>query len=319
LATQVGDLGEQAEASRGLGYTLGQLGRHREAEETLRRAVELATQVGDLGEQMKASRDLGYTLGRLGRHAEAEEMLRRAVELADRSGIARFITLAVFDYLSEAVSAKDDPTIVKAWLRACTTLAAAPTEGDLADFTLWFDDVAAAALRSGQFDAFWPTVAEVPLSAWRVDTGQAALARVIADASEAHGRAAAYALAAQGIEVLAQDASVRKIRGGLAGPEPISFLRGMISRLAQRVADPALLRDIAALLEQRLPSETAAERAILDARARLLEDPNDPAAVERLDPDLVMGLEPVFSEDFETVSKVPPSHDTRKSKPRRKR
>jgi tetratricopeptide (TPR) repeat protein len=319
LATQVGDLRKQAVASRFLGYTLSELGRNAEAEETQRRAVELATQAGDLREQAEASRYLGYTLGELGRHAEAEETVRRSVELAERSGIAQLIALTVFDYLREAVSAKDDPTIVVAWLRACTTPAAAPTEGSLADVTRWFDDVAAAALRSGQFDAFWPTMAEVPLSAWRVDTGQAVLARVIADASKAHGRAAAYALAAQGIEVLARDASMRKARRDLAGPEPISFLRGMISRLAQWVADPALLRDIAALLEQRLPSETAAERAILDARARLLENPNDPAAVERLDPDLVMGLEHVFSEDFKPVSKAPPSHDTRKGKPRRKK
>jgi tetratricopeptide (TPR) repeat protein len=319
LAAQAGDLREQAESSRLLGYTLRELRRHTEEEEMLRHAVELTAQAGDLREQAEASRLLGYTLGQMGRHEEAKETLRRAVELAERSGDAESIAWARFDYLREVVSAKDDPAIVMTWLSVCATPAMVSTNSDQPDYTRWFNDVAAAALRSGQFDAFWPTVAVLPLKAWRVDLGQAALAREVASASEAHGRAAAYALAAQAIEVLAQDASMRKAREGLAGPEPISFLRGIISRLAWQVTDPALLRDIAALLEQRLPSETATERAILDARARLLENPNDPAAVERLDPDVVMGLEPVFREAFERVLKTPPLQDTRERKPRGKK
>jgi len=129
----------------------------------------------------------------------------------------------------------------------------------------------------------------------------------------------AYALVAQGIEVLVQDAIDRATREALPGPEPIAFLRGILPRLAQQLADPALLRDIAALLEQRLPSETMAERALLEAAARRAENPDDPAALERVDPDLATALERMFGTDAKPATKAPSRHGKRSGGPRRKK
>ena len=356
LAEQVGDLGEQASSLRHLGWTLGQEGRHAEAEATLRRALQLAAQAGNLREQAESSRHLGWTLGQLGRHAEAEAALRRSMELAEQAGDlreqlesskilgwgfqqrnlhvqahaellhaldlaerwgdAKIIDEAKSRLLLAAIGSEADATIVSAWQRVSAGML---TESGLLDYTLWFDDAAAAALRSGQFDTFWTTVAALPLKDGILGLGQTALANVVEHASKAQGRAAAYALAAHGIEVLAQDASMRTTRESFAGPDPMFFLRGLLFKLAQKVSDPALLRDIVALLEQRLPSETAAERALLEGRAVLEENPGNPAALERFDPDTVTVLKEAFSEAFKPASKALPPSDTRKGKARRKK
>ncbi len=146
---------------------------------------------------------------------------------------------------------------------------------------------------------------------------QRKLANTIVEASRTQGRAVAYSLAAHGIEVLAQDAADRMAREGTSGPEPVAFLRGIISRLAQQLTDSALLRDIAALLEQRLPSETMAERALLEAAARRAESPDDPAALERVDPDIATVLERMFGADSQSDAKARPRRGKRSGGPRR--
>jgi hypothetical protein len=214
------------------------------------------------------------------------------------------------------LEAGDDAAAIVAWQRSLT--APRSFKGNLKNIDFRFNDVSAAGLRSGQFGVVWSTAAALEHERsfrW----SQHKLAETIAKASRTQGRAAAYALAAHGIEVLAQDAATRATCDGLTGPEPISFLRGILSKLTEWVTDPALLRDIASLLEQRLPSETVAERALLEAAARRAEKPDDPSALERVDPDIATVLERISGAALEPTSKAPPRRGKRGGAPRRKK
>jgi hypothetical protein len=182
--------------------------------------------------------------------------------------------------------------------------------------TVWFDDAAVAALRTRQFDTFWQSVVALRVEDYSVRLAYDRLAREVATASRTQGRAAAYVLAAQCIEVLAQDAAAQTVR---VGPESIAFLRGLLSRLAGKITDPSLLRDIAALLEQRMPSETAAERALLDAAARRAENPDDPSTLERVDPDIAIALERMVGTVSELGSETSTSRGKRDGKSQRKK
>jgi hypothetical protein len=146
-----------------------------------------------------------------------------------------------------------------------------------------------------------------------------AIAETIAKSCREEGRAAAYALAAHVVEVLAQNEAERALRNTPAGPEPITFLRGVVVMLVIQVTQPALLRDIAALLERRLPSDTVSERALLEAGARRWESPDFFATLERLDPDMAVWLQRLRGISPKPASKPPPRRGKRGSVSRRTR
>jgi tetratricopeptide (TPR) repeat protein len=314
LAEESGDLTEQAESSRLLGWVLGELGRHKEAEETLRRAIALAEQIGALIEQAEASRHLGGVLRGLDRHVEAEEMLRRALSLAERTGDAAIVACAAVEYLELGRLTRNDAGVVMAWQRATASVAVAPAISNLPDIAFWFDDAAIAALRSMQFGEFWGTAAALPVGEMRLHLAQRGIARSIAEINQTQGRAAAYALVAHAVDVLAQDAAARAKHGSQKGPEPITFLCGILSGLSYRKDEPALLRDIIALLEQRLPSETEAQRKLLAAAALRAENPGNPASLERVDPDVARLFDLIADSTPETASEPPPRSSSRRGK-----
>ncbi|WP_375767200.1 tetratricopeptide repeat protein [Archangium gephyra] len=318
LSEQAGKIREQSESLRHLGWSLGQMERYPEAEDTLRRALALAEQVGELRDQLEASRLLGWLLNQMGRHADAMDTLRRAIVLAGQTGDTSDLSRAEISLLIVAQEIGDDATVVMAWQRA---VAVAPLT-DIPSIATWFDDAAAAALRSGQFSTVWHTAAALSVLGgewWSLDSAQHKLADTVAEASRTQGRAAAYALSAQCVEVLAQGAAAQATRDSQVGPDPISFLRGVVAKVAEQVTDPALLRDIAALLERHLPSDTAAERALLDAAARRVERPDDPAALERVNPDIATALDRLLGVGPKPPSKTPQRRSKRNGAPRRKK
>lgn len=320
IAEKAGALPEQADATCGLGWVLGELGRHAEAVDTLRHAIAIAEKVGALAEQAQATRLLGEVLEKLGRHAEAVDIFRHAIVIAEKARDTAEIALAAVGLMNVALEIEDDATLVMAWQRAVSEAALSPDKERMPDVSLWFDDAAAAALRSGQFGAVWLTTARLTTKDERpLHRAQDRIAETIAGASLEQGRAAAYALAADWIEVLSRNATARASHKGPAGLEPVAFLRGSLPGLAQRVSDPALLRDIAALLEQRLPSQTKAERALLEAAARRAESPDDPTSLERMDPDVVKALERVLGIGAQPDTKPPPRRGKRSGKPRNKK
>jgi len=318
LSKQVGDIREQAVASRYLGWLLGVQEQHKEAVDSLQGAITLAEQAGEIREQAVASRYLGWSLSELGRHEEAVDTLRRSLAMVEKIGDAETITTAAMNILIAARDIGDDATVVMAWLRI---VAVAPATYRGVDVAMWFDDAAAAALRFGQFGTVWrmtTTLSNRQGNTW-VDSAQRKLAGTVAKASRSQSRAAAYALAAQWVEVLAQDAATRATRDGSAGLEPLSFLRGILPWLAKQVNDPALLRDIAVLLERRLPSETVAERALLDAAARRAEKPDNPEALERVNPDIATALDRLLGVGPQPASKTPARRSKPSGAPRRKK
>jgi tetratricopeptide (TPR) repeat protein len=320
LAKKTGALADQAVATRLLGWVFGKLERHEEAVDTLRHAIALAQKAGALADQAVATRLLGWVFGNLGRHEEAVDTLHHAITLAEQTSNNADIARSAVILLDAALKVEDDATLIMAWQRAVSAAARAPAKDKLPDVSLWFDDVIVAALRSGKFGEVWLTTAHLATKDERhLLRAQEKIAEAIAEASLKQGRAAAYALAADWVDVLSRDAAARVSREGPAGLEPVAFLRGSIPGLAQRVSDPALLRDIAALLEQRLPSETKAERALLEAAARRAENPDDPAALERMDPDVVKALERVLGIVPQPESKPAPRRIKRSSTSRRKK
>jgi tetratricopeptide (TPR) repeat protein len=319
LGEQVGDLRQQAKILRSLSSILSELGRHEEAEKELRRAFALAEEVSDLYGQARASRSLGWTLNKMGRHGEAEKELHRALALAEQGGNASDIAWTLVECLRVAKAIGNDVAIVTAWRRALAVVAAAPVTGGFPDLSLLLNIAAVAALRSQQFGTVWSMTAALRVDAIILARAQRDLAVTVVDASKTQGRAVAYSLAAHGIEVLAQDAADRATRESLSGLEPIDFLRVIIFILARELTDPALLRDIAALLEQRLPSETMAERALLEAAARRAENPDDPAALERVDPDIATVLERMLGTGSKPSATARPRRGRRTSEPRRKK
>lgn len=69
-----------------------------------------------------------------------------------------------------------------------------------------------------------------------------------------------------------------------------SLLPRLAMALAEQAKDPPLLRDIADLLDRLAPESLATEIALLRARAIDLEHPDDPAALERVDPDIAAAI-----------------------------
>ncbi len=320
LAEKAGALADEAVATRLLGWSLGTVDRHAEAVDTFRHAIELAEKAGALDEQVQATRGLGWSLAELGRHAEAVDILRHAIALAEQISNVTEVSRAAVALLIVAPEIEDDASLVLAWQCAVSVSALLPEKDKPPDVSIWLNAAVAAALHSGQFSAVWSTTRLLAIKDERhLHRAQDRIAETIAEASLKQGRAAAYALAADWIDVLSRDAAARVSHQGPAGLEPVAFLRGSIPGLAQRVTDPALLRDIAALLEQRLPSETKAERALLEAAARRAESPDDPAALERMDPDVVTALERVLGISPQPDSKPPPRRGKRSGTPRRKK
>jgi hypothetical protein len=68
----------------------------------------------------------------------------------------------------------------------------------------------------------------------------------------------------------------------------MSFLADCVGAIARGDTTPELARDTADMLSQRriLPTESA----LLRARAIDLEDPDNPAALERVDPDIAAAI-----------------------------
>ncbi len=66
--------------------------------------------------------------------------------------------------------------------------------------------------------------------------------------------------------------------------------RETVNALVRAVPDAALLRDIADPLDARLPDALTTERALIRARILDLEHPDDPAALEGVDPDVAAAI-----------------------------
>ena len=161
----------------------------------------------------------------------------------------------------------------------------------LPDPSGWLDDATIAGLRSGRFAEVWAAARALPTDAglmpWPV-------ARALRDVAATGGRAAAFAWLADLVAVLAEGAAASGDGSVPAGPDPLRILVAILEEFARFEVDPALLRDLSALLAERLPDRTVALRALLDAVALRRERPDDPAALQRVDPDVATAIDRVL-------------------------
>ncbi len=279
-ATQAGDTPEQAMALRQIGWSQGALGQHAAAIETLRDALTRATQAGDAPEQAEALRLIGFSQGALGQHAAAIETLteaaRRAKGLGWESSSAYSLALGWRD------AAGTDSTIpgIAASLHAMLALG----ETALPALALDGDEAAVLALREGSLADIWPALHQ-DMSGGRSPAIGPRLAREIARIATARGRAPAYAAADIVLRLCLPPAAQ-----GPAAARIAATLGGFLGGLVQQLENPALLRDITENLEHLAGHAQATQAAMLRARALELENPNDPAALERVDPDIVAAL-----------------------------
>ena len=287
LAEAAGDRREQAMATSDLGWRLGQMGDQPAAVAALRQAIALAEAAGDQREQAVATRHLGWNLGEMGDQSAAVAALRQAVALAEAAGDRHVIAWSTLNLVQAARRLGADAAAVAAWLRAVEILAAAPAQANLPQPGWWLDDVAVAGLRGGRFAAVWQAAKGLADAGWS-SAGRAIAAALVAASAD---RAAAYAMAEQLVAVLAAPHDS-------AGKQAARLLEQVVQHLTRDLADPAVLRDIAALLAAQHPAPLATGRAMLEAAALRRENPDDPTALQRLDPDIAMAVDRVLGSRF---------------------
>ena len=281
LAEQAGDLGEQSEATRLLGWSLGEMGVPGEAVPVLRRAITLAEQAGDLREQAEATSLLGLSLGQMGAPGEAVPVLRQAITLAEQAGDLGEEAWALAHLTQAARMGRQDGLAVERWGRLVRIALAASSMPNVPDPLLWLDDAAVAALRSGGFAEVWRAARRLPGDGFPGYV-PGFVAEALAVAAQA-GRADGYAMLADFLEGL--------LESGDPGSRGLSLLRAVLAALIPRIPDPALLRDLVALLAERLPEGLVTERAMLEAAALRREQPDNPSALQRVDPDIATAVD----------------------------
>jgi tetratricopeptide (TPR) repeat protein len=161
-----------------------------------------------------------------------------------------------------------------------------PEFGSLMDAAI--DRGAYSAVRGGRWPELWQRLAGIPPTPELSIRISASVASAITDEAHEQGRSDAFAAVAAVIDFLAEEAT-RK-----APPHPrldaFAILRRTTADLAGRLQDAGLLRDIATHLAHSLPTDTAAEQALLTAAALYIEGGGADSALERVDPDIAAAI-----------------------------
>ncbi len=349
LAYQAGQPDEQAIALRHAAWSLGQLGRHAEAVATAREAAALAHQtdqpdaqaralhyaawsllqlgllgdatataedaasiaaeIGDDYEQAECLRIMAVGFSLSGQHEAAIKRAREAFALAAPQGNHFVVEHALFWVTRSAAALNRDDDVrwaAEQWLPLLTQL----STGDnarRAPRNLWH--LAPALLRRNRWAddlpllrRAWPHFDDAEYA--HVDELTATAAITL---SEEQGRATAYAAIAECVRALAS--------GGDAEVDFTPFLNGLLDELAAKLTDAGLLKDLAGLLRDELSPRYATRAALMEAAALFHAAGRDPAALQRVDPDIALAIRRVWMpEPAETPPSTPKRRTGRKKK-----
>lgn len=338
LAHQTGRHDEQAPALRYAAWSLGQLGHHEDAVATAREAAALAGQADRPDEQARALRNAAWNLLQLDRYGEAaataEDAATIAAEIGDDYEQAECLRIMAVGF---SLSGQHEAAIKRA--REAFALAAPQGNHFVADQALYWLIRSAAALNrddevrwaAEQWLHLLPQLSEddeemgparnlwhlgpallrrnrwaddLPLlrRAWPHfdDTEYALVGELTAAAavtlSEEQGRATAYAAIAGCVRALSS--------GGTDEVDFTPFLDGLLDELAAKLTDPGLLKDLAGLLRDELPPRYATRAALMEAAALFHAAGRDPAALQRVDPDIALAIRRVWMPE---PAKPPPA------------
>ncbi|SFK95549.1 tetratricopeptide repeat protein [Falsiroseomonas stagni] len=282
-AEALGARREQAAVLRLTGLSQGAMGEHAAAIATLHDAQARAEAAGDLLKQAEALCAIGWNQGQMGEHAAATATLREALARAEAAGDRREQAEASrFLLLFASRGGLGLPDAVD---RLATLLGHKAEDENESEWpALYLDHALSLALPAGQGAAIGQLVlahADRFTDLFMANRAAGAAAGRIMALVASQGRAAAYGAIAPLLQVLASS-------DPLAAPPPL--LPHLAMALAEQAKDPPLLRDIADLLDRLAPQILATEIALLRARAIDLEHPDDPAALERSDPDIAAAI-----------------------------
>jgi len=233
----------------------------------------------------------------MGQYSEAVAMLRRALTLFEHTGDRTGQAVAMMTLVLPLSWAGEHAAAVETWVGCIGVLAKAPSDSLLPDPMNFLADATVAGLRSGRFAEVWRAALRLPSGGIPSYTAKAIALDIAHTATE--GRAEGYAMVAQFVETLAAPEAA-----GGTGRDPVALLKAVLGRLIPYLTDPGLLRDIADLLAARLPEATATEQALLRAAALRRERPDDPAALQRVDPDIATAVDRMLGVRF-TPAKPP--------------
>ena len=223
----------------------------------------------------------GYFLGESGRHAEAIARHTEAAALAAQLGDILTRTQSLRNILiwagrlpRSADLATQGQTILDAFVQLA--------ELDPTSARIWTDAALRAAAALGRYDTFETGLRRVAHAADEEGFGYILLSGELARIAETDGRARAYAALVSVLAALTPEA-------GQAAPGPDPRV-GFVRTLTIVLKDPGLLRDLADLLEEQDGTAHQSQIDALRARAQDIEGGGQPAALERVDPDLARML-----------------------------
>ncbi|TAD88517.1 MAG: tetratricopeptide repeat protein [Alphaproteobacteria bacterium] len=267
-------------AYQALGWSLGYLGRHAEALEVFRSAVDLARQVGDRREEVVSLRLTASPLSKLGLYSEALQTYALVFGLARKiTNLSQFL-YAFIDCLLLAQRVPM-PGISGLFAEAVLIARANPSLAVVA-MHLDLHEVLIAALQAGELDAFDAVIAEH--GDWLVNQRPPYVFREdgehLAAIAAKDGRMAGWQAMASMLPRLAHLQALT--------PDPNrnrTWLRTLMTLFARACRDPGLLRDVAGLLTPDLSPEAEASAALLLDLARVDEADVPERVLSRMDPD----------------------------------
>lgn len=295
---------EQVIALRNAALSLLRLGRYGEAALTAESASTIAAEIGDYDEQAECLRITAASFCLSGQHEAAIKQAREAFALAAPQGDHFVAEHALFWLLESAAVLKRDDDVRWA-AEQCLHLLSQLAENDearrhprnlghlgpaLLRRNRWADDL--SLLRGA-----WPHFDDWEYALVGEDTAAAAVTL-----SEEQGRATAYAAIASCVRALAS--------GGDTEVDFTPFLDGLLDKLAAKLTDAGLLKDLAGLLRDELPPSYATRAALMEAAALFHAAGRDPAALQRVDPDIALAIRRVWMPE---PAKPPPSTPKRRT------
>lgn len=289
IAEMAGNAKEQTRALRTGAACLRELGRHNEAIEIAREAAVIAKAADDPEEQADAIRNVAISLSNLGRHSEAIATACDAAAIAERAGdtweqvhIAALLLLEHAN-LDVEVALKSFLVLVR---HANSVAATYPA--------LFFSSIARIATRR----MVWPKLTDLL-------SNSPAIANEIAEKSESLAEPANAIVAAH--ESGPRESALDETRHLVAAlsqavetaTDPrlarlwTAVIHSSADRLATKIDDPDLLRDLANIMAAH-PAVAARAAQLLAAAAAYHTAERDPSTLARLDPDLATTLTTVF-------------------------
>ena len=295
VAEAADDKKAQAVALRYAAWNLGELKHHEEAIGAARRATWVAKELDDKWEQAVALGHAAWDLGQLNRHEEAIETARAAVSFAEEAGDKWAIatTIARLVQSSRYVKASDCVEAFAKWL----TVAKASEQLECPNPAIYLDNLFAATTRA----RLWPSLLDLwyerkdwfesSVSRWDFDAPGSTLVDIAAKS----GRAEAYSTAVEFLDAISP-IILQETDAIFVSAHPKTIVQSSLRFVAQQCDQFGFLRDLESYIRDIFKDGLFSnEIVLLNAAAAYHSSGRDPAALERVDPDIATAIKRVWN------------------------